>query len=61
LTVKFWVVGVRFLDLDFIALKLPCSRLSDELIHFFCTVVKRGAATHRDRNAGWRRRGGRAA
>ena len=30
--------GVRFLDLDFIALKLPCLRLSDELIHISCTV-----------------------
>jgi hypothetical protein len=40
------MLGVRFLDVDFIALKLPCSRLSGELIHIYCTVKLRPAAVH---------------
>src|SRR5262249_55744654 len=38
LTVKFSMVGVRFLDLDFIAIKLPSLRLTGYLIRISCTV-----------------------
>jgi hypothetical protein len=30
--------GAEFWDADFIAIKVPCSRMSDELIHLYCTV-----------------------
>jgi hypothetical protein len=29
---QFWAFGTEFWDADFIAIKLPCSQLSDELI-----------------------------
>jgi len=42
LTVKFWVFGAEFYDVDFIARKVLCSRMSDDVISISCTV-QRGA------------------
>src|SRR5262249_46174913 len=55
--------GVRFLDADFIRINLACGCRAVKLIRLFCTVVneERLHGTHRDRNAGWRLRRGRAA
>src|SRR5215813_15456846 len=55
--------GVRFLDADFMRINLACGCRAVRLIRLFCTVVneERLHGTHRDRNAGWRLRSGRAA
>jgi hypothetical protein len=59
LTVKFTMVGVRFLDVDFMRINLACPCSTVYIIRLFCTVVGRSGRTHRDRNAGWRHRNGR--
>ena len=43
MTVKFTMLGVRFLDVDFIGVKRPSSTSSDQVKYIFCTVVKGGA------------------
>src|SRR6516225_5006106 len=57
------MLGVRFLDVDFMRINFACGLQTVYLIRLFCTVVKeeRLHGAHRDRNAGWRHRSGRAA
>ena len=40
LTVKFTMLGVRFLDVDFMRINFACASPTVYLIRFFCTVVK---------------------
>jgi hypothetical protein len=44
LTVKFTMLGVRFLDVDFMRINFACPYPTVYLIRLFCTVVKGGAA-----------------
>ena len=44
MTVKFTMLGVRFLDIGFMRINLACASPTVWLIGFFCTVVKGGAA-----------------
>jgi len=46
LTVKFTMLGVRFLDVDFMRINFACGLPTVWLIHLFCTVVK-GRKHHR--------------
>src|SRR5262249_30821544 len=44
LTVKFTMLGVRFLDVDFMRINSACACPTVYIIRIFCTVVKGGAA-----------------
>src|SRR6516164_5591883 len=60
LTVKFTMLGVRFLDVDFMRINLACAPTTVCIIRLSC-IVEKGRTPHgmhRDRNAEWRRRGG---
>src|SRR5262249_45094592 len=63
LTVKFTMLGVRFLDVDFMRINLPAGCRLFSLYAFFAQSQReeRLHGAHRDRNAGWRHRSGRAA
>src|SRR6516162_9082849 len=44
LTVKFTMLGVRFLDVDFMRINFACGCQTVKLIHLYCIVIKGGAA-----------------
>src|SRR5262252_3383912 len=48
------MVGVRFLDLDFIAIKLPSLRLTGYLILFYCIVRENTSGVMQDGGPGQR-------
>jgi hypothetical protein len=52
-----WSFGVRFLDVDFMRINFNCI---DYILFFFHSRKGKRGLMHRDRNAGWRRRRGRA-
>src|SRR6516164_4587644 len=63
LTVKFTMLGVRFLNVDFMRINFACASPTVYVIHFLHSFQRKERlhAAHRNRNAGWRRRGGCAA
>src|SRR5262245_60652280 len=57
------MLGVRFLDVDFMRINLACASPTVYVIRFFCTVGKEKTAARSTSRShpGWRRRSGRAA
>src|SRR5262245_56601416 len=57
LTVKFTMVGARFLEADFMRINLACEPYCLAYTPFLHSHKGRIGEVHRDRDAGWRRRG----